>query len=157
MDALSSNEEGGSNHPFHPHKLVAYEPDVIYGNESNEWMCNVCEKLFNVRIISKNAINKLYRCHKCDFDMCSDCYRGYLHPFHEHRLKPATPQMCYPHTKGLWRCDVCQRVYSPFNILNTTEMYHCPKYVHYYIYYTYTQNTCISYYVCELRVTIGDS
>lgn len=127
--SLGSSRDDDSDHPFHQHKLDICDPVSVHGHLVDEWVCNVCELPFSVRSVGRKTNNNMYHCHKCAFDMCSDCYRGYLHPFHEHRLQPASPQMCYPHTKGLWRCDVCFQIYSPLNTQYTTDMYHCSRYV----------------------------
>ena len=120
--------EEESLHPYHQHKLVKCETSKIYSSFGSRWNCDVCGRSYDGRSEEENHKNA-FHCFQCKyFDMCLDCFQGYLHPFHTHRLRPAIPHMCYPHTKGLWRCDSCQTVYGTID-QKGISMYHCSKYV----------------------------
>ncbi len=120
-------------HPFHPHRLQLCDSGSVYGNLTTKWSCDVCGESYDGRSDEETS-QKTYHCYQCKyFDMCMKCYRGYLHPFHTHRLQPADPQLCYPHTKGLWRCDACQNIHAGMSVSpreggNHTKMFHCSRY-----------------------------
>ena len=63
-----------------------------------------------------------YHCPRCNFDVCSVCFKGHVHNFHRHRLKKARATIVYP--DALWRCDACRTVHSE----HTDQLcYHCEK------------------------------
>ncbi len=130
----------GGVHPFHNHKLSLYDPASVYGNLTSKWKCDVCREPQDGDC-DDGSKREVYHCFECKyFDMCRRCFRGYFHPFHTHRLQPADPQLCYPHTKGLWRCDACQQIHSLLSPSNSTKhnnMYHCSRQVCIYIYIIY--------------------
>ena len=113
-----------SDHPFHPHKLTRCDTRTVYSTYQSRWKCDVCNISYDGR--SDEEVHRFaYHCSKCTFfDMCFKCYKGYLHPFHTHRLQPARPSLCYPQTNGSWRCDACQELSG--GVLDET-CYHCSK------------------------------
>ena len=66
----------------------------------------------------------IYHCSTCNFDVCVQCFKGHLHPFHTHRLRKARPSLVYTDTDGQWKCDACQSVFAA-ETYDTT--YHCSK------------------------------
>ena len=89
-------KKGPHNHPFHPHKLTRCDTRTVYSTYQSRWKCDVCNISYNGR--SDEEVHQFaFHCSKCTFfDMCLKCYKGYLHPFHTHRLQPARPSLCYP-------------------------------------------------------------
>ena len=115
-----------SNHPCHEHDLLKTDMREKYVL----WRCDLCKLEFNSRkSLQTSHTDKepdptfAYHCDQCSFDICSVCFRGYLHPFHHHRLKKAKLSLIYPETEGQWRCDACQKVFTE----QTGPMsHHCP-------------------------------
>ena len=115
-----------SNHPCHQHKLVKTDMRRIY----LLWRCDLCKLEFNSGLQTINTLDTepdptfAYHCDQCSFDICSLCFKGYLHPFHHHRLKKAIVALIYPETEGQWRCDACQRVFTE---LTAPTSHHCTQ------------------------------
>lgn len=117
-----------SNHPSHPHNLRKTDMRDKYSN--GWWRCACCRVEFNSRKSLGSITEELeadptlaYRCEQCSYDVCSLCFKGYLHPFHHHRLKKANVVLVYPETEGQWRCDACQKVFTE---LTAPASHHCP-------------------------------
>ena len=116
-----------SNHPSHQHNLVKTDMRRKY----LLWRCDLCKLEFNSRK-SLQSINTdkepdptfAYHCDQCSFDVCTVCFKGYLHPFHHHRLKKAIVLLIYPETEGQWRCDACQKVFTE---LTAPTSHHCSQ------------------------------
>ena len=116
-----------SNHPCHQHNLLKTDMRGKY----RLWRCDLCKLEFNSRK-SLQTVNTdkepdptfAYHCEQCSFDVCSVCFKGYLHPFHHHRLKKAVVSLIYPETEGQWRCDACQKVFTE---LTAPTSHHCPQ------------------------------
>ena len=116
-----------SNHPCHQHNLLKTDMRKIY----RLWRCDLCKLEFNsgksLQTISTDKEPDpvfAYHCDECSFDICSLCFKGYLHPFHHHRLKRAIVSLVYPETEGQWRCDACQKVFTE---LTAPTSHHCSQ------------------------------
>ena len=99
-----------AHHPYHEHQLTKVDTRRTYAFCDARWKCDCCQRHLDGTIAEETYA---YHCHKCEFDLCQQCYQGSLHPFHQHRLRPANPLLCYGQTEGQWRCDACLRVFSP--------------------------------------------
>ena len=118
------------NHISHEHALVKVDTRDVYPTYQARWHCDTCGKIFDgmkdgsiSREDSEEADNRhAYHCHHCNFDVCSQCFRGHLHPYHNHRLKAASATLLY--TGGRWECDGCKRLFSE---LTETMCYSCQK------------------------------
>ena len=118
------------NHPCHLHALNKADTQEIYGSYQAKWRCDTCQKVFDGfkdGILSSESGEEAesrhsYHCTQCNFDICTQCFRGYLHAFHFHRLQKARAPLIYTETNGQWRCDACKRV---FNELTEQMCYHC--------------------------------
>ncbi len=120
------------NHPSHHHHLAKADTREIYAAYQAKWHCDACERVldgmketFISSEDSEEPDNRMaYHCHQCNYDICTQCFKGNLHPFHTHRLKKAVADILYPETGGQWRCDGCKRVFSE---LTERDCYTCLK------------------------------
>ena len=114
-------------HPAHIHPLIKRDTRQLYKEFESRWKCDVCHRSYDGRS-DEESHRYAYHCTQCTtpdyFDICDECFKGYTHSFHTHRLKPARSNICYPRTKGVWRCDACKRV---FGIVTNQTNYHCGK------------------------------
>ena len=122
------------NHPSHPHQLTLQDAQTTYRAYEGKWRCDVCLRVFDARRAPPMATSHrdtedpdqrhFYHCPRCNFDVCSACFKGRLHTFHFHRLKKARSTIVYPDADALWRCDACKTVHSE----HTEQVcYHCQK------------------------------
>ena len=121
------------NHPFHAHMLRKADTRLLYGSYGGLWRCDLCRREFKhqpetlmLSTPDSESVDHThsYHCSQCVFDVCSQCYHGYLHPFHPHRLKRAKADLIYQDTEGQWKCDACQRVFIQ---VNAQQCYHCTE------------------------------
>lgn len=125
------------NHPCHIHALIKTDTREIYGSYGGHWRCDLCQLEFKHQpetlLLATHEDNGgeprdhtySYHCSECMFDVCNQCFHGYHHPFHPHRLKQAKPDLIYQDTEGQWKCDACQRVFLQVN--NGEQCYHCTE------------------------------
>lgn len=118
------------NHPSHKHYLTKSDTREIYSSYEAKWHCDSCERIFDglkdgfvSDEDSEEPDNRnAYHCHLCNYDICTQCFRGTFHPFHKHRLKRAHASILYPEASGQWRCDACKRVFTE---LTEQDCYTC--------------------------------
>ena len=116
-----------SNHPSHEHDLRKTDMREKYKWTNGLWRCDLCgiesnsNKLTSLHSTghSENRDEKevadstfAFHCDICSYDVCSLCFYGRLHPFHNHKLKKAKVVLIYPETGGQWRCDACLKVFT---------------------------------------------
>jgi hypothetical protein len=123
------------NHPSHPHPITLLDALTTYGAYEGKWRCDVCKRLYDAKRASAVAGSSyrdsddpdhrhFYHCTKCNFDVCTLCFRGHIHTFHNHRLKKARATIIYTDPDALWHCDACKVVHSE----HTDQLcYHCEK------------------------------
>lgn len=122
------------NHPSHPHPLSLLDAQKTYSAYDGKWRCDVCQKVYDAKRApfvepvyrdSEDPDHRhFYHCSRCNFDVCSVCFKGHIHTFHRHRLKKARTTIVYPDPDSLWRCDGCKTVHSE----HTDQLcYHCQK------------------------------
>ena len=125
------------NHPSHPHQLSLLDAQTTYSAYQGKWKCDVCGTVYDANrapAAASSAANyrdpadpdhrHFYHCSKCNFDVCTVCFKGYLHSFHRHRLKKARATLVYKEYDALWHCDACRTVHSE----HTDQLcYHCEK------------------------------
>ncbi|XP_065906103.1 uncharacterized protein [Dysidea avara] len=107
-------------HPAHLHMLAKEDLQELYQQYLGKWQCDCCKK--NYDATRSNSERFSYHCNLCYYDLCLQCWRGYYHPFHKHRLKPAKTEILYPSTGGSWYCDACER---SFHELSGPSCYNC--------------------------------
>ena len=125
MEQIPEGHEEVFIHPFHQHELALRDTRDIYKRYEAKWRCDCCKKSFD-GLSEEEYHRNAYHCHQCTsgFDLCTDCFKGYRHQFHQHRLMPAKSTLCYPQTDGQWRCDACKLVYGK---PTGQRCYHCAK------------------------------
>lgn len=125
MEQIPEGHERVFIHPFHHHELALRDTRDIYKRYEARWRCDCCKRPFD-GMSDEEGHRNAYHCHQCTsgFDLCSDCFKGYRHQFHRHRLMPAKSTLCYPQTDGQWRCDACKLVYGK---PTGQRCYHCAK------------------------------
>ncbi len=109
-----------ANHPSHHHHLAKADTREIYPAFRARWHCDACRRILDGMkdsLVSgqegEEPDNRTaYHCPQCNYDICTQCFRGDLHPFHHHRLKKARAPLLYPETEGQWRCDACKRIFT---------------------------------------------
>ena len=123
------------NHPSHPHPLTLLDAQTTYSAYEGKWRCDICKSVYDAKRAPVAAITAcrdpedpdhrhFYHCSKCNFDVCTVCFKGHLHYFHRHRLKKARATIVYTDPDSLWRCDGCKTVHSE----HTDQLcYHCEK------------------------------
>ena len=91
-------------HPAHLHVLQRGHLRQLYQQYEGKWQCDCCKNNYDAM---KNSEQYAYHCNQCYYDLCQQCWLGYYHPFHHHRIKPAKTEILYPSTAGcsvvLWR------------------------------------------------------
>ena len=106
-------------HPAHLHMLQYEDLRELYRQYDGKWQCDCCKNNYDAM---KNSERYAYHCNQCYYDLCSQCWYGYYHPFHHHRLKPAKTEILYPSTNGSWFCDACHR---SFHELSGPTCFNC--------------------------------
>ena len=116
-----------SNHPSHQHDLRKTDMREKYKWTNGLWRCDLCgiesnsNKLTSLHSTghSENSDEKevadsafAFHCDLCSYDVCSLCFYGRLHPFHNHKVKKAKVVLIYPETGGQWRCDACLKIFT---------------------------------------------
>lgn len=130
--AFSQQPKRKANHPYHLHVLAKTDSREIYLAYQAKWRCDACGRTFEGtrdRTISEDSEEPdhrhTYHCNFCaTFDICTQCFTGYVRKFHPHRLKKAKAAIIYQQTQGQWKCDACKRIFSEFS---DQDCYHCQK------------------------------
>ena len=91
----------------------------LYQQYEGKWQCDCCKNNYDAM---KNSQQYAYHCNQCYYDLCQQCWLGYYHPFHHHRMKPAKTEILYPSTPGCWFCGACHR---SFHDLSGPSCYNC--------------------------------
>ena len=99
------------NHPCHLHALSKVDTREIYGAYEAKWRCDACQRTFDGfkdGFLSSEEEEETdnrhtFHCSLCNFDLCTQCFKGHIHTFHWHRLKMARAPLIYPDTNGQWR------------------------------------------------------
>ena len=123
------------NHPSHPHPLTLLDARTTYSAYEGRWRCDVCKRVYDAKRAPVSSIasyrdpgdpdhRHFYHCSRCNFDVCTVCFKGHLHTFHEHRLKKARATIVYKDHDAMWHCDACGTINSE----HTDQLcYHCEK------------------------------
>ena len=138
------------SHPYHPHKIERKDMEKLYHMCDGKWKCDICKKSYDGRY-NDDSQRYAYHCTQCSppdyFDICTDCFRGRLHPFHTHRLKPSKSSLCYPQSDGNWRCDACKTVAAG---IEEKICHHCERYIYIHIIY-YIVYMCVDWCINSSR------
>ena len=110
-------------HPAHLHMLQREDLWKLYQQYEGKWQCDCCKNNYDAL---KDSEQHAYHCNQCYYDLCLQCWFGYYHPFHHHRLKPAKTEILYPSTGGCWFCDACHRSFHELSDpLSGPNCYNC--------------------------------
>ena len=108
VDLCSTCFEGKWAHVLHcdmvdkeEHTLRPIDPSIEYITYQ-EWICDNCKRTFPC----EREKEKAFHCDKCNFDLCSTCFKGEKHPLHPHPLvemgsKPGRP---------ILECSNCEKL-----------------------------------------------
>ena len=120
------------NHPLHLHPLLKTDLREVYATYKAQWRCDACQREFDGHA-SKTATQEeeadnrqAYHCSLCQYDICTQCFKGHLHPFHHHRVRRARAPLIYQEDEGRWKCTGCTRVHSG-GTYSERHCFHCSE------------------------------